>query len=118
VSERETGGATVSDTTWFNGDEVKYSGETTELYGGVFYVTHRVSDGKEVLVTTAPALTPPEPCGYCRRCAVHDDPGGCLTVEAWAREHDPEGKLEVPYEYESDETTGLAGHPDGPAERW
>jgi len=21
------------------------------------------------------------PCGYCRRCAIHDDPGGCLEVE-------------------------------------
>lgn len=31
--------------------------------------------------TTLPA--PPAPCGYCRRCAVHDDPGGCLTVQAW-----------------------------------
>jgi hypothetical protein len=30
---------------------------------------------------------PPAPCGYCRRCAIHDDPGGCLEVEAWAREN-------------------------------
>lgn len=29
----------------------------------------------------------PEPCGYCRRCAIHDDPGGCLEVERWEREH-------------------------------
>lgn len=27
--------------------------------------------------------TPPAPCGYCRRCAIHDDPGGCLTVQEW-----------------------------------
>lgn len=20
------------------------------------------------------------PCGWCRRCAIHDDPGGCLVV--------------------------------------
>ncbi len=26
------------------------------------------------------------PCGYCRRCAIHDDPGGCLEVEAYERE--------------------------------
>ena len=25
------------------------------------------------------------PCGYCRRCAIHDDPGGCLTSEAEER---------------------------------
>jgi len=25
------------------------------------------------------------PCGYCRRCAIHDDPCGCTTVEAWDR---------------------------------
>lgn len=30
-------------------------------------------------------LTPPAPCGYCRRCAIHDDPGGCLEVAAWER---------------------------------
>lgn len=30
---------------------------------------------------------PPAPCGYCRRCALHDDPGGCLEVERWAREN-------------------------------
>ena len=29
----------------------------------------------------------PEPCGYCRRCAIHDDPGGCTTVQEWEREH-------------------------------
>lgn len=23
------------------------------------------------------------PCGYCRRCAIHDDPAGCLEVEAF-----------------------------------
>lgn len=26
------------------------------------------------------------PCGYCRRCSLHDDPGGCLEVEAYERE--------------------------------
>lgn len=26
------------------------------------------------------------PCGYCRRCAIHDDPGGCLVVEDYERE--------------------------------
>lgn len=26
------------------------------------------------------------PCGYCRRCAIHDDPCGCLEVEAYERE--------------------------------
>jgi hypothetical protein len=31
-------------------------------------------------------VSPPEPCGYCRRCAIHDDPGGCLEVERWERE--------------------------------
>lgn len=30
---------------------------------------------------------PLAPCGYCRRCAIHDDPGGCLTVEAYTWEH-------------------------------
>lgn len=20
------------------------------------------------------------PCGYCRRCSLHDDPGGCIEV--------------------------------------
>lgn len=34
----------------------------------------------------------PEPCGYCRRCAVHNDPAGCLTVEAWEREN-PEAAI-------------------------
>jgi hypothetical protein len=28
----------------------------------------------------------PSPCGYCRRCSLHDDPGGCLEVERWERE--------------------------------
>lgn len=28
-------------------------------------------------------LDPPDPCGYCRRCAIHDDPGGCLEVYDW-----------------------------------
>lgn len=27
------------------------------------------------------------PCGYCRRCEIHDDPGGCLTVSQYVREH-------------------------------
>ena len=31
-------------------------------------------------------------CGYCRRCAIHDDPGGCLTVEQWEREHPEEAR--------------------------
>jgi hypothetical protein len=31
-------------------------------------------------------VDPPKPCGYCRRCAIHDDPGGCLEVAAWERE--------------------------------
>ena len=37
----------------------------------------------------APAETydPLEPCGWCRRCAIHDDPGGCLEVERWEREN-------------------------------
>jgi hypothetical protein len=26
------------------------------------------------------------PCGYCRRCSLHDDPGGCLEVYAYERE--------------------------------
>lgn len=26
------------------------------------------------------------PCGYCRRCAIHDDPGGCLEVSCYERE--------------------------------
>lgn len=30
---------------------------------------------------------PLAPCGYCRRCAIHDDPGGCLEVERYVREH-------------------------------
>jgi hypothetical protein len=34
-----------------------------------------------------PSPTPPLPCGYCRRCLLHDDPGGCLVVEAWEREN-------------------------------
>jgi hypothetical protein len=25
------------------------------------------------------------PCGHCRRCAIHDDPAGCLEVEAFER---------------------------------
>lgn len=29
---------------------------------------------------------PLAPCGYCRRCAIHDDPGGCLTVEHYVRD--------------------------------
>ena len=36
--------------------------------------------------TDTPTLRPPAPCGVCRRCAVHDDPGGCLVVEKWARD--------------------------------
>lgn len=31
-------------------------------------------------------VDPPAPCGSCRRCAIHDDPGGCLEVERWERE--------------------------------
>jgi hypothetical protein len=31
--------------------------------------------------------TPPAPCGYCRRCLLHDDPAGCLEVERWEREN-------------------------------
>ena len=34
------------------------------------------------------------PCGCCRRCAIHDDPGGCLTVEAYARELAAQGVTE------------------------
>lgn len=30
---------------------------------------------------------PTIPCGYCRRCAIHDDPAGCLEVEKWEREN-------------------------------
>lgn len=30
---------------------------------------------------------PLTPCGWCRRCAIHDDPGGCLTVEAYIRDN-------------------------------
>jgi hypothetical protein len=26
------------------------------------------------------------PCGWCRRCALHDDPGACLTVEEYERD--------------------------------
>lgn len=26
------------------------------------------------------------PCGWCRRCSLHDDPGGCLEVSAHERE--------------------------------
>lgn len=33
---------------------------------------------------------PLAPCGYCRRCAIHDDPGGCLTVEHYVRKQDGE----------------------------
>jgi hypothetical protein len=34
-----------------------------------------------------PERDPLAPCGYCRRCAIHDDPAGCLTVEAYEREN-------------------------------
>lgn len=27
-----------------------------------------------------------QPCGFCRRCAIHDDPGGCLTVSEYVRQ--------------------------------
>lgn len=33
---------------------------------------------------------PQAPCGYCRRCAIHDDPGGCTTVSAWEATHPAE----------------------------
>lgn len=28
------------------------------------------------------ALEPEQETCYCRRCLIHDDPGGCLVVEA------------------------------------
>lgn len=33
---------------------------------------------------------PLAPCGYCRRCAIHDDPGGCLTVDRYVRQQEGE----------------------------
>lgn len=69
---------------------------------------------KAALNVALAGVTVPEPCGYCRRCAVHDDPGGCLEVEAWARENDPEGRFEV-FPPDDDQ---LAGLPDGNGERW
>lgn len=29
---------------------------------------------------------PLAPCGYCRRCAIHDDPGGCLVVQDYVEQ--------------------------------
>lgn len=40
----------------------------------------------QVAATGFTKLDPPAPCGWCRRCAIHDDPGGCLEVSAWERE--------------------------------
>lgn len=40
----------------------------------------------QVTSTGFEKVDPPAPCGYCRRCAIHDDPGGCLEVERWERE--------------------------------
>ena len=31
------------------------------------------------------ATDPLAPCGTCRRCAIHDDPGGCLEVDRYVR---------------------------------
>jgi hypothetical protein len=35
-------------------------------------------------------LSPSENC-YCRRCLLHDDPGGCLEVQAYERELHAQG---------------------------
>ncbi len=54
--------------------------------------THRKGEIMELgngMAVVADLLDAPAPCGYCRRCVIHDDPGGCLTVEAWEREQDP-----------------------------
>ena len=40
--------------------------------------------------TDTPQSDPLAPCGYCRRCAIHDDPGGCLTVERYVRQQEGE----------------------------
>lgn len=35
------------------------------------------------------------PCGYCRRCAIHDDPAGCLTVEEYTMSHRDEALARI-----------------------
>jgi len=51
------------------GDIVTLNGETKQVTGNGFE-----------------PLDPPEPCGYCRRCAIHNDPGGCLVVWDWEQD--------------------------------
>jgi len=44
--------------------------------------------GNEMSAVTKIEIDPAKltPCGYCRRCAIHDDPGGCLEVFAHEQE--------------------------------
>jgi hypothetical protein len=46
--------------------------------------TVRIEMPAEIVAEHPGAADPYAPCGYCRRCAVHDDPGGCTTVEQFA----------------------------------
>jgi hypothetical protein len=46
-------------------------------------------------------VEPPAPCGYCRRCLLHDDPGGCLEVARWEREN-PEAAAQAIARYWAD----------------
>lgn len=55
----------------------------------VFRVPMKSTPEEASMTTTT---TPPEPCGYCRRCLIHDDPGGCLEVSRW-EEANPEAAI-------------------------
>jgi hypothetical protein len=50
---------------------------------GLFKVEADRADTRDMSTSASSAPSPDDltPCGYCRRCAIHDDPGGCITVD-------------------------------------
>lgn len=52
------------------------------------YEDDRGTEEERLLAEVAAGIVPSifHPCGWCRRCALHDDPGGCLTVEEYERD--------------------------------
>lgn len=58
---------------------------------------------------TTTTTDPLAPCGHCRRCAIHDDPGGCLTVEHYVRKLEGERVAAMLAPLEEGYTFRLAG---------
>lgn len=99
---------TFTGMTEWNGD-IEFDGDIEDLYRMFNRVTQADSDRLEALGYFMPSMSvgdivtlgsttyqcasvgfvpldPPSPCGYCRRCSLHDDPSGCLEVEKWEQE--------------------------------